>query len=81
MVSGSFSKWNSRIPMLECPLRKIYVRYIEGLTPGEYELIFIVNGTYQLNNQYGIIEHDTYGLVNVIEVPKKFKLIAKDLME
>jgi hypothetical protein len=34
------------IPLILCPLRKIFIRYFKGITIGEFEVKFIVDGSY-----------------------------------
>ena len=46
-IVGSMNKWNQKIKMTYCRLRRIYVKYIDGLKRGkDYEIKFIVDGSY-----------------------------------
>lgn len=43
----SFDNWKNKIKLVYCPLRKLFVRYFNGLTLGqEFEFKFIVDGSY-----------------------------------
>ena len=67
-VLGSINDWKFMIKLALCPLRHIFVRYFDGITLGDYEIKFVVDGSYQLNSQYDVIENERYGMVNVFEV-------------
>jgi len=57
------------------------VRYFEGLKNGDYEIKFIVDGSYQLNSQYGIVESsEEHGLINILEVRISHSTDDKDAL-
>ena len=68
-IIGDLNNWNNKIDLKYCKLRHIFVRYFHGLKKGaEYEIKFIVDGSYQLSSKYEIIESYCRGMVNVYEV-------------
>lgn len=46
-LMGSFNRWRGKIPLIWCKLRKLHIRYFDGLKRGrEYEFKFIVDGSF-----------------------------------
>lgn len=70
-VIGSFTNppWGKRVELDFCPLRGIYVKYINNLSEGTYLIKFIVNGEFKCDRHILPIETDASGNVNnVLEI-------------
>lgn len=70
-VIGSFTTppWSKRVELDFCPLRGIFVKYINNISEGTYLIKFIVNGEFKCNNQLLPITTDELGYINnVLEI-------------
>ena len=70
-VIGSFTNppWGKRVELDFCPLRGIYVKYINNLTEGTYLIKFIINGEFKCDDTLlPIITDDAGHINNVLEI-------------
>ena len=70
-VIGSFTSppWGKKVGLDFCPLRGIYVKYINNLTEGTYLIKFIVNGEFRCDENLLPTATDSSGHVNnVLEI-------------
>jgi hypothetical protein len=70
-VIGSFTNppWSKRVGLDFCPLRGIYVKYINNLSEGTYLIKFIVNGEFKCDDHLLPIATDSSGNTNnVLEI-------------
>jgi Glycogen recognition site of AMP-activated protein kinase len=70
-VVGNFTNppWSKRVELDFCPLRGIFVKYINNLTEGTYLIKFIVNGEYRCDDHLLPTVTDSSGHINnVLEI-------------
>lgn len=70
-VIGSFTNppWGKRVELDFCPLRGIFVKYINNITEGTYLIKFIVNGEFKCDEHLLPIATDPSGHTNnVLEI-------------
>lgn len=70
-VIGSFTNppWKRKVGLDFCPLRGIYVKYINNLSEGTYLIKFIVNGEFKCDDHLLPIATDSSGNTNnVLEI-------------
>ena len=66
-VIGQFPL-NKPIELKYCYLRKIFIRYVRGLYDGDYEIMFIVDGSYRVSGRMPVLEKNGNSFVNVLEI-------------
>lgn len=83
-VVGNFTNppWDKKVELDFCPLRGIFVKYINNLSEGVYLIKFIVNGEYRCDDHLLPTVTDSSGHINnVLEIgydnqTERFSLVS-----
>ena len=70
-IIGNFTSppWGKRVELDFCPLRGIYVKYINNIQEGTYLIKFIVNGEFRCDDHLLPTATDESGNINnVLEI-------------
>jgi len=67
---GSFTTpaWQKRVDLDYCPLRKIFVKYMNNLPEGTYLVKFLVDGHFKCDPTLPMAQDETGNLNNVLEI-------------